>query len=264
MSRAAILIPLIVVMLASSLGYVVEALSPYRYDEMNLPNRLAPPSASHPLGTDSLGRDVLVRLARGLRNSIVISSASTAVALVAALVMSVFAVIKGGGEIFVDSVNELTYAFPVSVAAMVLAFTYGPGIHVIAVSQILSLTPWFYRTLKTIARTVVSQPYFESARAVGVGVMRAAFKYVAAAAAEEIATLFAYGVADAVMLEASISFLGLGFTPPESSLGVAIYEGVRYVLQAPHLLAAPASVMVVLVLSLNIVGDAVRRSYGEA
>jgi len=262
MSRAAMLIPLIVVVLSSALGYVVEALSPYRYDEIDLQNRLAPPSISHLLGTDSLGRDVLVRLARGLRNSIAISAASTAVALVAALIMSVIAVIKGG-EVFVDSVNELTYAFPVSVAAMVLAFTYGPGIHVIAVSQILSLTPWFYRTLKTIARAVVSQPYFESARAVGVGVMRSAFKYVAAAAAEEIATLFAYGVADAVMLEASISFLGLGFTPPESSLGVAIYEGVRYVLQAPHILAAPASVMIVVVLSLNIVGDVVRRSYEE-
>jgi len=262
MSRGALLLtPLILALVSGLVGYLVEVVAPHNYNSIDLQNRLTPPNPSHLLGTDWLGRDVLVRLLKGLSNSITVSIASVSLSITAALIAAVLSAVNDVIAVVVDSFFEVLYALPVSIAAFVLAFTYGSGVHVIFIAQTLALLPWFFRTLKTISKSITSQPYFEAARAIGIGTLRAAFKYVGAGAVGEVLALFSYGAADAIMLEASLSFLGLGFRPPEPSLGVMIYEGTQYVLQAPHIILASASFTTLLILTFNLIGDNLRNSY---
>ncbi len=259
--KVSLLLPLITVLLAMLSGYIIEILLPYSYDTIDLQNRLIPPNNVHLLGTDGLGRDVLVRLVRGFRNSITVSAASVAIAIPIAIILSTLVAINKNIALLSDTLFEVIYAFPISIAAMLFAAIYGSGINIVFVVQLFSLLPWFYRTLKTIAISVTIQPYFEAAQVMGIGVIRAAFKYITAASIGEIATLSAYGIADAIMIEASLSFLGLGFRPPEPSLGTMIYDGVQYLIQAPHILLASAAVIALIILLLNTVGDILQNGY---
>ncbi len=247
---------LAIALLLIALSLIIEYLSPYKYDEMDLSSPLKPPSATHIIGTDALGRDVFTRLFRGLRNSIVVACISTFISLIIALALASIAVLNLGAlSSSIDILLDVLYIFPAVVIALLLTLKIGPGPHIVIATAVTVLLPAFYRALKTVARSIVVQPYVEYIRCIGGGSIYIAYRYILTATYPQIVTLFVYGVPDVIMLEASLSFLGLGYRPPEPSLGLMIYEGVQYIFQAPQILLASATIIMALTLTFNVLGD---------
>jgi len=248
----------IVIAIPITFSYILESIYPYSYSAIDPPNRFSRPSREHILGTDELGRDVLIRVVRGLRNTLLVSSISTILALSISFLATVISVDRYLLRMAIDPFFQMLYAFPTAVLSMILVIIYGPGPHVIIVAQMLTLLPMFYRNLRTCAMDIVVKPYIEMVKVLGVGTLYIGFRYIAPALFNEMVTLFTYGLADAIMIEASLSFLGLGYSPPEPSLGTMIYSGIQNVLHVPQILLVSSAIVTILIVLLNTLGDSVQ------
>jgi peptide/nickel transport system permease protein len=224
------------------------------------------------LGADSNGRDSMVRLLYGGRNSLLIGFAAalgtTLVGIVAGLVAGYF---RGWPDGVISRVLDVIWAFPVILLGIALGTALALGgleigpvsvagnslaipIFVIALVYI----PYIARPLRGQVLSLREKEFVESARAQGFGHLRILFSEVLPNVASTIIVFFPLLVANAILLEASLSFLGAGVQPPEASWGTMINEGVGRIVSAPYLAIVPGAMLAMTVLSLNIFGDGVR------
>lgn len=259
-----LLLGLVVVALVVAGAVFAPWLAPYSpdaqmFDGLSLEGAPLPPSATFPLGTDTLGRDLLSRLLYGARNSLVIGLAANGAAVLIGLVVGVVAGYAGGllGQALMRF-TDLMMAFPALLLAIVLAALLKPSLWIVAL--VIALVNWAQvaRIVYTETRSLTTRDFILAERAMGAGDVRILGLHVLPHLAPTAIVWGTLGIATTVLLEATLSFLGIGVQPPAPSWGNIVFENQSYFQQAPWLVFFPGAAILATALAFNLVGDALR------
>ena len=245
MALAAVLVPLLV------------HIDPY---QQNLLDSLLPPGSSdHPLGTDYLGRDVLLRLIDGARVSLSVGVVAVFISVSLGGPIGVIAGFRGG---WLDRVlmrmMDVQLAFPGILAALVIVTVLGPGLDKAMLAVGLGGIPRYARLVRGSVLALRHQLFVDAARSSGASDQRLMFVHVAPHALGPLITLATLGLATAILAAASLSFLGLGAQPPTAEWGLMLSEGRKYLRVAWWLCVFPGGAVLLTVLAINLLGDGVR------
>jgi peptide/nickel transport system permease protein len=227
--------------------------------EVRLEDKLAASGAAYPLGADQFGRDVATRLAYGARLSLLVALASVAFALVVGTTIGIVAGYVGGWwDEALMRVIDVMLAFPYIVLAIALAATLGPGLtNVIVIIGVIRV-PHFARLARSSVLMLKAQEFVLAARAMGQRPVRILLRHLLPNCLTPLFVMMSISAGTAITAEAAMSFLGLGVTPPAASLGNMLSEAQNYVLIAPRLAIWPGLLISSVVLSLNLMGDAMQ------
>ncbi|HZP64082.1 MAG TPA: ABC transporter permease [Terriglobales bacterium] len=227
---------------------------------IDLPFRLARPSAAHWFGTDELGRDILSRVIYGSRISMLVGGCVVAGSLALGLIIGSVAGYYGGRiDRFVNVVVMNAFlSFPGILLAIAFVAFRGPGIFNLVLA--LSLGGWvgYARLVRAQVLAARAREYVEAARALGANDLRIIVRHILPNIIQPIVVQAAIGMAGAILAEATMSFLGLGVPPPTASWGSMLNDGRAHLLDAPHLVIFPAIAVMLAVLAFNFIGDALR------
>jgi len=254
-----------VIVAITLLALLAPAFSPWSYDSLDWQHLARPPglTAAHWLGTDRLGRDLFVRTLHGVRLSLLISVLASALSLVVGVLWGAVAGFAGGridGWMmrFVDVLYSLPYLFIVII--LTTLFQRG-SLAVLLVG--LSAVGWLTtaRMVRAQARALKGREFIEAARATGVTPAAILLRHVLPNVLGPVAVYATLIVPQMILFESFLSFLGLGVQEPHASLGNLIYGGAQEMESAPWMLLVPAVFLVVLLLCLNVLGDALRDAF---
>jgi len=233
--------------------------TPYPAGEIDVPNKLQPPSSAHWLGTDSLGRDVAAMLIVGARYSIAVGVIAVGIGITAGVALGLLAAARRGWvEELVMRGADFTLAFPALLTAIMLTAIYGPGLVVSIVAIGVFNIPEFARITRASANAVWTREYVLAARACGKRPWHITFEHVLPNIAAVLIVQATIRFAIAILAEAALSYLGLGTQPPMPSWGRMLNEGQTMMYQAPLLAVWPGLAIVFSVLGLNLMGDGLR------
>ena len=247
------------------LAVVAPALAPSDPVRNDLLERLVPPmwmeggSGRHPLGTDTLGRDVVSRLLYGARGSLVVGFSAVVLAGTLGLVLGLVAGYYGGRlDDVVMRLGDVQLAFPALVLAIAVLAVVGSGL--VNIVLVLGVTGWV--TYARIARgetlSLRHREFVEGARALGAGDAAILWRHVLPNLLPSITVIATFSVARTIIAEASLSFLGLGIPPPAPSWGAMLDEGRNYLTTGWWLALFPGLAILGVVLGINVVGDWLR------
>ncbi|MEZ5843640.1 MAG: ABC transporter permease [Hyphomicrobiaceae bacterium] len=235
------------------------ALMPYSATELDFANLMLPPSLAHPFGTDSFGRDVLTRVLIGGRTSLAISASGVALAAMTAIPAGLAAAWYGG---LIDQIlmriADLLFAFPSFVLALFLMVVLGFGVTNVIFAIALVYIPIFARLTRNLALTVREEAYVQAARVMGQSTSRILAREILPNIMAPILVQASISIAFGVIIEAGLSFLGLGVQPPTPSLGVIMADGREYFNQGPWVLTLAGLFISFGLLGLNLLGDGLR------
>jgi peptide/nickel transport system permease protein len=227
------------------------------FDGLTLEGAPLPPNERFWLGTDLLGRDLLSRLIFGARTSLIIGIVANGVAV---LVGTLFGVVAGylGGWMGAGIMRftDLMMAFPALLLAIALAAIFSPSLWIVAL--VIAMVNWVQvaRVVYTQTRALVEKDFIEASRALGASPLRILARHVLPHLLPTMLVWGTLGIATTVLLEATLSFLGVGVRPPMPSWGNIIFENQTYFATAPWLVFFPGAAILLLALSFNLVGDA--------
>ncbi len=222
----------------------------------------AEPSTEHPLGTTQVGKDMVSQILRGTQYSLLIAITVSLVATFIGVVFGAFAGYMGG---FVDSaisrITDLFLIIPAIAAAAILVKVFSGSWWVVAV--VLAAFAWMpiARITRAEAMSLSQREFIEAARASGAGTGRIVFKHLVPNMVGTITVNATLAVAQAVLAEAALSFIGLGVKPPDTSLGRVISENYAQMTGRPWLFFGPFIVLVLISLSINFIGDGLRDAF---
>lgn len=221
----------------------------------------APPSADHWLGTDSIGRDVLARMVHGGRVSLSVGLVATAIGAAIGVPLGLYAGFQGGR---VDAVlmrlADVFMSFPSIMLILVLVAVVGPSIW--SVMIILGILGWphFARLMRGGVLVAREREFVEAARALGVSTATVMFRHILPNTFAPVLVAATFRTAQAILLEASLSFLGMGVQPPQASWGNMLYDAqsITTVAEMPWIWMPPGFAIVLAVLAINFIGDGLR------
>lgn len=231
----------------------------YGYEEQNLELGAAAPSGAHWLGTDTLGRDLLVRLLYGGRVSLAVGLCATFVALTIGVVYGAVAGYFGGKlDAVMMRAVDIMYSMPFPIFVILLMVLFGRNIILLFVA--IGAVEWL--TMARIVRgqvmSIKKMEFIEAARSLGLGRRRIIFRHILPNVLGPIIVYTTLTIPGVMLLEAFLSFLGLGVQPPMSSWGVLIKDGAEKMEEFPWLLIFPGTVFSLTLFSLNFLGDGLR------
>ncbi len=252
---------IVIVVTAALLAPWVTPHDPYEqfFDGLTMEGAPLPPSKRFWLGTDLLGRDVFTRLVYGARTSLIIGIVANAVAVLIGTVLGTIAGYAGGwtGTVIMRF-TDLMMAFPALLLAIALAAILKPSLWIVA--MVIALVNWVQtsRVMYTQTRTLAELEFIEAARALGAAWPRILLVHILPHLMPHILVWGTLGISVTVLLEATLSFLGVGVQPPTPSWGGIIFESQSYFISAPWLVVFPGVSILLLALSFNLVGDGLR------
>jgi peptide/nickel transport system permease protein len=231
----------------------------YSPTKMNISEALRPPSWSHLFGTDSMGRDVFTRIVYGTRISLLISFSGI---FLAALLGVIFGMISGyyGGRIddLLMRICDFFFAFPSYVLALFLMVILGFGITNVIFAITLVYFPIFARLMRGMTQLIKAEQFVEANITLGLSDFKIMFVEILPNGLSPIIVQGTIGIAFAVVLEAGLSFLGLGVQPPTPSLGIILADGKEYLRMAPWIVGMTGVMISVMLLGFNLLGDGFR------
>ena len=240
-------------------GMLAPWIAPYDPNATAMKERLLGPCGDHWLGTDSLGRDMLSRVLYGGRASILVALAATTLSMAFGLMLGVIAGYFGGwADFLVTALSNIFQGLPGTCLMIAIAGVMGPGIPNLILA--LALTSWagFSRIVRTEALRIREEAYIEGLRALGASPLRLLLRHVIPNMIPNIVVLFTTRVGRCVLSIASLSYLGLGIRPPTPDWSVMISEARLNYRSAPHLIIVPGMAIFLLLLAINMLGDALR------
>jgi peptide/nickel transport system permease protein len=238
-----------------------------RYDPTygDFAQTLAAPTADHPAGTDGFGRDVLARVLYGYRVSIVVAFASVIAAVALGLPLGLLAGYFGG---LVDNLImrplDLLMAFPAILLAVALIAVVGTGTQVVALALAIIYLPIMARVLRGSVISTRGEEYVDAANAIGATPLRVMLRHVIPNSIGPLVVQASISMGIAILIEASLSFIGLGTQPPNPSLGSMLAEGRDFMRQAPWVVIFPGLAIMLAVLSFNLLGDGLHQLISPA
>ncbi|GAA1238665.1 oligopeptide/dipeptide ABC transporter ATP-binding protein [Microbacterium phyllosphaerae] len=218
---------------------------------------LQPPSAEHLLGTDALGRDLLLRTLVATRLSLVMALAATAMGAVAGLILGALPVVAGARvQRLFGSVINTWLAFPVLLVAMLTVILLGTGSTTAVIALALTMTPSFARLAQTLSSRVGGSEYLAAARLLGVSKTRQFTRYIIPNIAEPVIVNVTLSIGGGLLALSSLSFLGVGVQPPEYDWGRLLSEGFEQVYSQPSAIVGPGVMVVVAGIMFGMFGEA--------
>jgi peptide/nickel transport system permease protein len=260
-----LLLPLLPVAIAVLAAVLAPWVAPHSPTAARLSARLTPPawdaggSVARLLGTDLLGRDVLSRLIWGARISLLIALSATVLgAAVGSLLGLVTGYYRGRVDRVVTKLIDVQLAFPFVLLAIAVIAVAGPSIPVLVI--VLAIGSWVghARIVRGLVLGLREREYVQAARALGAGTPRVIFRHLLPEVLSVILVLATFDVGRIIILESSLSFLGLGVQPPTPSWGSDLRDAAAYVRQAWWIAAFPGLAIMIVVLGVNLVGDVLR------
>lgn len=255
-----------VAVIALTLGGAIFAqhIAPYdpqaqMFDGLTLEGAPLPPGGRFPLGTDLLGRDLLSRLLYGAQTSLIIGVVANGVAVtIGSLVGLAAGFFRGWIGAALMRFTDLMMAFPALLLAIVLAAMFQPSLWIVA--MVIAMVNWVQtaRVVYTETSALAEREFVIAERALGASGGRILFRHVLPHLTPTIVVWATLGISTTVLLEATLSYLGVGVRPPTPSWGNIIFENQTYFQSAPWLVFIPGAAIVLLALAFNLVGDALR------
>jgi peptide/nickel transport system permease protein len=258
-NRLAVLATLVIVsvVLAALLAPLLPLADP---DTVDTPNRLRPPlTPGHLLGTDEFGRDLLSRLVWGARISLLAGAASAAAAMLFGVVLGVFGgYYSGWPETVIMRLTDILMAFPYILLAIAIVAGLGPGLRNAMIAIAIVGFPIYTRLVRGIVLSVRGREFVEAARALGSPDRLILVRHIVPQLISPVVVAFSLDVGAKILATAGLSFLGLGTQPPTADWGSMLATGRQFVILSPHVVLLPGLAIFVIVLALNLVGDALR------
>lgn len=227
-----------------------------------LEDKRMPPGARYLLGADEFGRDIASRLIYGSRVALVVGLVSVSIALALGTVLGTVAGYLGGvaDEVIMRALDMLL-AFPYLLLAIAIVSALGPGLGNTILAVGIWATPGFARVVRASVIAARDQEYVQAARAVGAGTPRIVARHILPNCISVLVVYSALYMASAILLEAALSFLGLGVQPPTPSWGLMVSTGRDFLTIAPHIATFPGLAIAVTVLGFNLLGDGLRDTF---
>ena len=246
------------------LGLLISAvfapwLAPYDPTEQHLPDKRTRPGDKYLLGADEFGRDILSRILFGARVALMVGVLAVLIALAFGLIFGTIAGYVGG---FIDelimSLADIMLAFPYLLLAIAIVTALGAS----AVNTTLAVGIWgapsFIRIVRASVISLRDREFVQAARAVGATTPRIIIRHLVPNFIAPVIVYASLFMAQAILVEAALSFLGLGIQPPEPSWGLMVAQGRNYIAIAPHVVTMPGLAIVLAVLGFNLLGDGLR------
>ncbi|MCR4924335.1 MAG: ABC transporter permease [Lachnospiraceae bacterium] len=257
-NKAAIISAAIIVII-TLMAVFAPLISPYEPDRQDLLLRLKPPGSEHLLGSDELGRDVFTRLLYGSRVSLLIAVIPTALAVIFGMIMGILSAYYGkAADLIIMWFADVTLAFPGMLLAMAIMYTFGGSFLSVLLSIIIMEWGSIARIVRSVTLSIIEQEYIEAARTIGVKKIVIVIKHIIPNLLPTLIVLFTLNVPSSILSESALSFLGIGIQPPNVSLGLMVNQSRALLFQMPWLALAPSIMIMILVLSFNYLGDALR------
>ncbi|MGG0934763.1 nickel transporter permease [Brevibacillus centrosporus] len=245
------------VVLAAILAPLLSTHDPY---EMNVKERLLDPlEGGHLLGTDQFGRDLYTRILYGAQVSLEVGIVSVSLALVIGVTLGLISGYYGG---WIDTVImrfvDIVLSFPVLLLAIAFVAALGPGIENVIIALALVYWTSYARLVRATVLSIKEEEYVQAARTIGSSDFRIIVYNILPNCLAPIIVVATLGLGQAIVAEATLSFLGLGIQPPESSWGWTLAFGMKFLQDAPHLSIYPGVAIMLTVLGFNLLGDGIR------
>lgn len=253
------LVSLIIIILFILMCAFAPLIAPYDPNAQDLANGLKGISADHWLGTDKLGRDVFSRMVYGGRISLMIGLLPTAVSMIIGTLLGLVAGFVGG---LIDSIimrlADICMAFPSLLLAMVVSYTIGTGFLTIFLA--LSFVSWAgtARVVRSEVLSLREKEYVEAAMSIGVKKSIIMLRHILPNCVPTLIVLLTTNIPGNILTESSLSFLGIGAQPPDTSWGLMVYQTKAYLQTNPVITLAPGIAILILVVAFNFFGDAIR------
>jgi peptide/nickel transport system permease protein len=219
---------------------------------------LAPPSASHWLGTDDFGRDLLARIVHGTRLSLLVGFSVLLFTLAMGAVLGILAGYFPAADAVIMRIMDALMAFPAILLALTVMAVAGPATINVVAALGIAYSPRMARLARAAVLSVREEEYIESAQALGTRPMRILMKHVVPNAVAPLIVQGTFTFAYAILGEAALSFVGLGAVPPTPSLGNILADARAVIRDAPWMIAFPSLTLSLTILGLNLLGDGIR------
>ena len=256
LSRGVVVFGVIAIIAVILAGIFAPIIAPYDPDAQILDDVLQQPNSKHILGTDSLGRDTLSRIIFGSRIALLVGVGTV---IIAASLGTVIGLIAGyfGGWTFtiIMRFTDGIMAIPPLLLALVIAALLGTGVKGVMIAISFSLLPGYIRLICGQVLSVKENEYVMAARSVGVSNIGIMFRHILLNCLSPLIVQMTMMMGLAILIEASLSFLGLGIKPPAAAWGSMVYDGYKYLVMRPILSLAPGLAIMLVVFAFNMVGD---------
>lgn len=236
-----------------------DLISPYDPAKQDLIAKLQPPSMEHWLGTDFLGRDVLSRIIHGCRVSMAVSLLSGTVAAAIGIVLGLIAGYTNGViSKIIMGITDVILSMPGMVFTLIIASIMGKSVFSLTFAIGIGIAPSYVRMVNGITLSLKQNDYIIASKLVGQNETNILFSHLLPNAFPSLIVLYTINLGQAIMTESSMSYLGVGISPPTASWGNMVNDAYTYLLQAPWLAIIPGICIIILVIAFNIIGDGLR------
>ena len=251
---------LLLMLAMAATGLSAELIAPYSPTANDFGAMMESPSWEHLLGTDQFGRDLLSRIVFGARTAMIVGLASALVGGVVGLVLGVGSAYFGGrADLIMQRVFDVLMAFPLIIMALAVVAIFGTGVQNVIVAITIPLIPRCARVVRASALAIREMPYVDAARALGFGHVRIILCHMIPNVMAPFLIMVTAFVGQAILAEASLSYLGLGVQEPVPAWGLMLQGGAEeYASSAPWIAIFPGVAIVLSVLGINLFGDALR------
>ncbi|MBI2526876.1 MAG: ABC transporter permease [Candidatus Rokubacteria bacterium] len=250
----------VVVVIMIAVGLLAEALAPYDPVAVDFGGMLAPPTVHHWLGTDSFGRDVLSRLIYGSRTALLVGFGSAFLGAAVGAVFGVGSAYFGGRvDLYLQRVMDVFLAFPLIILALAIVAILGNALHNLIMAITLPMIPRCALVIRSSALAIREMPYVDAARAAGFGHGRIILRHMLPNVMAPFLIMLTAFLGQAILLEASLSFLGLGVQEPTAAWGLMLRgAAVEFAETAPWMAVFPGLAISLAVFAFNLFGDSLR------
>jgi peptide/nickel transport system permease protein len=247
------------ILLVVLLAIFADVVAPYDPTEMKMVDALRRPSAPHPFGTDRFGRDVLSRTIYGSRIALGVALSSIALAFLVGAALGLIGGYAGGWpDLVIGRVMDVLFSFPTLILAIGIAAMLGPGLNNAALAIAVVYVPLFSRVARGPVIAEREKDHVVAAHGLGAGWPRVVFRHILPNVLAPLIVQASVSLAFAILIEASLSYLGLGTQPPDPSWGTMLNEGRTYLETAPWMSIFPGLAIMVTVFGFNLLGDGLR------
>ncbi|APZ52192.1 ABC transporter permease [Salipiger abyssi] len=259
--------PFFTIALIVALGYVLAAIfaphvAPYDPVAQDINAMMQPPSLAHLLGTDSYGQDILSRVIYGARYALIIGIFSVMIGAAGGLVIGLAAGLSGGWlEWVLMRLIDSILALPSLILAVAFIAILGQGVDKVVIAVGLSMIGPFSRTVRADVMQVRVQLFVEAATLMSIPYLRVIWRHILPNVIFPLAVQVTIRISEAILVSSSLSFLGIGVTPPTPDWGLMIAEGRAFVSFAAWMSAMPGFALALLLIALSIVGDGIREEF---
>jgi peptide/nickel transport system permease protein len=253
-------IGIVLVLLFGLSGIFADFMAPYNPTANDFAAMTEAPSWSHWLGTDQLGRDLLSRILFGARTAYIVGLTSALIGGMSGLVLGVASAYFGGYiDLWLQRVLDVVISFPLIIMALAVVSIFGTGVHNVIVAITIPLIPRCARVVRSSALAIREVPYVDAARALGYGHMRIILYHMVPNVMGPFLVIITAAVGQAILAEASLSYLGLGVQEPVPAWGLMLQGGAEeYATTAPWIAIFPGLAIMLTVFGINLFGDALR------